>query len=54
MRTKVEHPFRLNRQQFCNVKLRFRDLAKSKAHLTMIFAVGDLWMRSGANWTGLG
>ena len=44
IRAKVEHPFRLIKQQFGYAKLRYRGLAKITAWLTMLFALGNLWM----------
>jgi IS5 family transposase len=44
IRAKVEHPFRLIKQQFGYAKLRYRGLAKNTARLTTMFALGNLWM----------
>jgi IS5 family transposase len=44
IRAKVEHPFRLIKQQFGYVKVRYRGLAKNTARLQMMFALGNLWM----------
>ena len=44
VRAKVEHPFRLVKQQFGYAKVRYRGLAKNTARLTMLFALGNLWM----------
>ncbi|WP_295857348.1 IS5 family transposase [uncultured Xylophilus sp.] len=44
IRAKVEHPFRLIKQQFGYVKVRYRGLEKNTARLTMLFALGNLWM----------
>ena len=44
IRAKVEHPFRVVKQQFGYAKLRYRGLAKNTARLTMLFALGNLWM----------
>ena len=44
VRAKVEHPFRLIKQQFGYAKVRYRGLAKNTARLTMMFALGNLWM----------
>ena len=44
IRAKVEHPFRLIKQQFGYAKVRYRGLAKNTARLTMPFALGNLWM----------
>jgi len=39
IRAKVEHPFRLVKQQFGYTKVRYRGLAKNTARLTMLFAL---------------
>ena len=44
VRAKVEHPFRVIKQQFHYAKLRYRGLQKNTARLTMLFALGNLWM----------
>lgn len=44
IRAKVEHPFSLIKQQFGYAKVRYRGLAKNTARLTMLFALGHLWM----------
>ena len=44
IRAKVEHPFRLVKQQFGYAKVRYRGLAKNTARLTMLFALSNLWM----------
>ena len=44
IRAKVEHPFRIVKQQFGYTKARYRGLAKNTARLTMLFALGNLWM----------
>jgi len=44
MRAKVEHPFRVVKQQFGYAKVRYRGLEKNTARLTMLFALGNLWM----------
>lgn len=44
VRAKVEHPFRVIKQQFGYAKLRYRGLAKNTARLTMLFAMSNLWM----------
>jgi IS5 family transposase len=41
---KVEHPFRVLKQQFGYVKTRYRGLAKKTAQITTLFALGNLWM----------
>ena len=44
VRAKVEHPFRVVKQQFGHAKVRYRGLAKNTARLTMLFALSNLWM----------
>ncbi|MFX8879524.1 transposase, partial [Acinetobacter baumannii] len=44
VRAKVEHPFRVVKQQFGYAKVRSRGLAKNTARLTMLFAMSNLWM----------
>ena len=44
IRAKVEHPFRIIKQQFGYAKVRYRGLTKNTARLTMLFALGNLWM----------
>ncbi len=44
MRAKVEHPFRVIKQQFGYAKVRYRGLEKNTARLMMLFALGNLWM----------
>ena len=44
VRAKVEHPFRVVKQQFGFAKVRYRGLAKNTARLTMLFAMSNLWM----------
>jgi IS5 family transposase len=44
VRAKVEHPFRVIKQQFGYAKVRYRGLAKNTARLTMLFAMSNLWM----------
>lgn len=44
VRAKVEHPFRVIKQQFGHTKVRYRGLAKNTARLTMLFALSNLWM----------
>jgi IS5 family transposase len=43
-RAKVEHPFRVVKQQFGYAKVRYRGLEKNTARLTMLFARSNLWM----------
>jgi IS5 family transposase len=44
VRAKVEHPFRVIKQQFGYAKARYRGLAKNTARLAMLFAMSNLWM----------
>ena len=44
VRAKVEHPFRVIKQQFGYVKTRFRGLTKNTAQLVTLFALSNLWM----------
>ncbi|RQM44134.1 IS5 family transposase [Paraburkholderia bannensis] len=44
VRAKVEHPFRVLKQQFGYTKTRYRGLVKNTAQITTLFALGDLWM----------
>jgi IS5 family transposase len=41
---KVEHPFRMIKQQFKHVKVRYRGLAKNTAQLKTLFVLSNLWM----------
>lgn len=43
-RAKVEHPFRVIKRQFGDVKVRFRGLVRNTAQLTTLFALSNLWM----------
>lgn len=44
VRAKVEHPFRVIKQQFGYAKVRYRGLEKNTARLMMLFAMSNLWM----------
>jgi IS5 family transposase len=44
IRAKVEHPFRILKQQFGYVKVRYRGLAKNTGQLHTLFALSNLWM----------
>ena len=44
IRAKVEHPFRVIKQQFGYVKVRYRGLKKNTAQIVTMFALGNLWM----------
>ena len=47
IRAKVEHPFRVLKQQFGHVKVHYRGLAKNTAQLHTLFALSNLWMARG-------
>jgi transposase, IS5 family len=47
IRAKVEHPFRVIKQQFGHVKVRYRELAKNTAQLHTLFALANLWLVRG-------
>ena len=42
-RAKVEHPFRVIKRQFGHVKTHYRGLAKNRAQLFTLFALGNLF-----------
>ena len=44
MRAKVEHPFRVIKRPFGHLKTRYRGLAKNRAHLFTLFALGNLFL----------
>ena len=44
VRARVEHPFRVIKQQFGFQKVRYRGLAKNAAQLNTLFALSNLWM----------
>lgn len=44
MHAKVEHPFRVIKQQFGYAKVRYKSLEKNIARLTTLFALSNLWM----------
>ena len=44
VRAKVEHPFRVIKQQFGDARLRYRCVQKNTHRLMMLFALGNLWM----------
>ena len=44
IRAKVEHPFRVIKQQFGYTKTRYRGLMKNTAQITTLFALCNLWM----------
>ena len=47
VRAKVEHPFRVIKRQFGHVKTRYRGLAKNRAQLFTLFALGNLFLVRG-------
>jgi IS5 family transposase len=44
VRARVEHPFRVFKRQFGHVKTRYRGLAKNRAQLFTLFALGNLFL----------
>jgi transposase, IS5 family len=54
VRARVEHPFRVIKQQFGYAKARYRGLAKNTSRLTMLFAMSNLWMSRRALLKGAG
>jgi IS5 family transposase len=44
VRAKVEHPFRVLKQQFGYSKVRYRGLVKNTAQIVTLFALSNLWM----------
>lgn len=44
IRAKVEHPFRVIKQQFGHAKARYKGLMKNTAQLTMLFGLSNIWM----------
>lgn len=44
IRAKVEHPFRVLKQQFGYAKVRYRGPRKNTAQIVTLFALGNLWM----------
>lgn len=44
VRARVEHPFRVIKRQFGYVKTRYRGLAKNRAQLFTLFALGNLFL----------
>jgi transposase, IS5 family len=44
VRAKVEHPFRVIKRQFGHEKTRYRGLAKNRAQLFTLFALGNLFL----------
>ena len=44
VRAKVKHPLRVIKRQFGHVKTRYRGLAKNRAQLFTLFALGNLFL----------
>jgi IS5 family transposase len=44
VRARVEHPFRVIKRQFGYLKTRYRGLAKNRAQLFTLFALGNLFL----------
>ncbi len=44
VRARVEHPFRVIKRQFGHLKTRYRGLAKNRAQLFTLFALGNLFL----------
>ena len=44
VRSRVEHPFRVLKRQFSYIKTRYRGLAKNRAQLFSLFALGNLYL----------
>jgi IS5 family transposase len=44
IRAKVEHPFRIIKQQFGHTKTRYKGLMKNSQQLHTLFALSNLWM----------
>jgi IS5 family transposase len=44
MRAKVEHPFQVLKQQFGDVKVRYRGLSKNTAQFQTLSALVNLWL----------
>lgn len=44
VRARVEHPFRVIKRQFGHMKTRYRGLAKNRAQLFTLFALGNLFL----------
>ena len=44
VRAKVAHPFRVIKRQFGHGKTRYRDLAKNRAQIFTLFALGNLFL----------
>jgi IS5 family transposase len=44
VRARVEHPFRVLERQFGYIKTRYQGLAKNRAQLFTLFALGNLFL----------
>ena len=44
IRAKVEHPFRIIKQQFGFTKVRYRGMGKNDNHLQIMFALANIYM----------
>jgi IS5 family transposase len=44
VRARVEHPFRVLERQFGYLKTRYRGLAKNRAQLFTLFALGNIFL----------
>lgn len=44
VRAKVEHPFRVIKRQFRHIGTRYRVIAKNRAQLFTLFALGNLFL----------
>ena len=44
VRARVEHPFRVVKQQFGYARVRYRDLVKNTAQRITLFALSNMWM----------
>lgn len=48
IRAKVEHPFRVIKQQFGFSKVRYKGLNKNTSQLYMLFALSNIWLARNA------
>ena len=44
IRAKIEHPFRVIKQQFGFTRVRYKGLTKNTAQIITLFALSNLWM----------
>jgi transposase, IS5 family len=47
IRAKVEHPFRVIKQQFGFTKVRYKGMSKNDNHLQTMFALANLYINRG-------